>query len=390
MALEFLRTIEPTAKEATDAEETSADESDEEVPSKSAPSKATSKSPAQSEDEAPAHQVASESEPEPESEDEQEEEDEIASNPSSTRDSRSPVVFSQHAGAVAGKSNRSPSPESGSESDNEHKSDSDSSEASLDLKKNQSNHNEIEGEASDGEEAEKVPESSPTLPRHKPTAKPSGPAFDQVNSKKHTTGERDTSTSTQGEIDHQLTSSMYEVRRSPPKSLPSSMRPSLRVGASLQALNSRKATLSSSTVRKPPASQQQTLKEASGSEDESEEESNDSDSDGDEETAKRLASALRRSSQQRTKPEAEPVGSGSDSDDAGSSSNSDADADEDEDLKQMRDEVAAKIADGSGLLDSQKSSGSSVKSPRVWQDSQLKEKKRDKYISGQTFSQPSL
>ena len=393
LALEFLKSIEPPAKKPTDVEVSSGGDSDEDIPSKSAPSKAASKSPDESEDEAPARQVISESE----SKDEQEEDDEIASNPSSTRDSRSPVVFSQHeGGAEAAKSNRSASPDSASDSEDEHQSETESvdSEDSAASDKIQHNADESEDEASDAEDAEvQVPDCSPTLPRHKPTAKPSGPTFDQVNSKNHTIEERDTSTSTQGEIDQQLTSSMYEVRRSPPKPVPSS-RPSLKIGASLQALNSRKAAPSStSTMRNVP--QQQTLKEASGSEDESEEESNedssDEDSEDDEATAKRLASARSRSSQQKNKPKPEPADSDSESNDSGSSTDSDSDAEEEEDAKtQMRNDLAAQIASMGGL-DSQKSEVS-VASPKVVRDSQPKEKekKRDRWISGQKFSQPGL
>ena len=394
MALEFLKSVAPPAKKTPDAEVSSDDDSDDNNLTKSAASKIDSERHAESNDASPARKVASDYE----SEDEQEQDDEIASNPSSSRDSRSPVVFSQHEGDPApAQSNRSTSPESMTDSEDEHEpdSESDNSEHSDSLEKNQDIEEESDDEAPDEENAKvQVPDSSPTLPRHKPTAKAAGPTPEhQVNSKNHTI-ERDTSTSTQGEIDQQLTSSMYEVRRSPhstPKPIPSSSmaRPSLKVGASLQALNSRKATLGSSTTRNgPQASQQQSLKEASRSEDESDEDSDDSstssdeDSEDDEATARRLASALSRSSQQKSKPE--PADSDSESDASGT----DSEVEREKHREQMRNDLAKQIAGLSGL-DSQKSD--SLPGPKVVEKAKPKEeKKKDKWWSGYKFSQPSL
>lgn len=363
------RSVEPPNEESDDAEESSDEESDDDVPSKFDASKA-------------ATQSASESESESESEDEQDEaeDDEAASDISSGRDSRSPVTFSQHqAESAAAKIDRSVSPESASGSEDEAERDSSEDD---ETDEESENGDASEDEASDSEEAEvQVPESSPTLPKHKPAVKAT--VNHQVNSKNNTI-ERDTSTSTQGEIDQQLTSSIFEARRpSPASSPPQRAPPTLKVGASLQALNSKKPAFSSSarnstTVK---ASQLQTLKEASGSEDESEEESDEASSDSDEETAKRLSSAFSRSP---NKPKPKPTETDSDS-----STDSDSDAESVDETIKIRNELAAQIK-GVNVMDSQKSTVS-IPSPKIVRGTQeVKPKPKNKYLSGYSFSQPGL
>jgi hypothetical protein len=371
LSVEKSRSVELPTEKPEDAEESSNEESDEDVPSKIDASNATTQS-------------ASESESESEDEADEDEDAEMASNVSSGRDSRSPVTFSQHqAESEAAKQNRSASPESASASEDE--AESDSSEDNDASDKESENHATTEDEASDDEEEAEiqVPESSPTLPRHKPTAKPAGPTVNHHLNSKNNTIERDTSTSTQGEIDQQLTSSIFEVRRpSPASSPPQRAPPALKVGASLMALNSKKPAFSSSakTNNAMKALQLQTLKEASGSEDESEEESDDASSDSDEETARHISSAFSRSP---NKPKPKPVDSDSDS---SADSNSDSEGEVVDTATQIRNELAAQI-ESMRSNDSQKSAVS-IPSPKVRGTQEVKPK--NKYLSGYSFSQPGL
>jgi hypothetical protein len=150
------------------------------------------------------------------------------------------------------------------------------------------------------------------------------------------------------------------------------------------ALNSKKPAFSSSakTSNAVKASQLQTLKEASGSEDESEEESDDdASSDSDEETARHISSAFSRSPN-KAKPK--PVDSDSDS-----SSNSESDSEEEvaDTATQIRNELAAQI-ESMRSNDSQKSTVS-IPSPKVVRGTQ-EVKPKSKYLSGYSFSQPGL
>ncbi|KAF4624200.1 hypothetical protein G7Y89_g13973 [Cudoniella acicularis] len=320
----------PTATSA--AAVLSSDGEEEDIPSKADPEKAAKNAARSRSSRSP----VSKSIPESESEDD----DEIASNRSSMRDSRSPIVFNQHAQqSNPVKSQKVEEPESDSDSED------DDAESADSAQKNDSNDAEEESEeGSDEENTVKAIESSPPLlPPHKRSVKVLGPAASsQVNCKDHTT---DDSADTQEEIAQQLTSSMIEARPSVKSSTPippptsSTSRPILKVGASLQSLNAKKPIFASSMAsngRTQQAASQRTLKEASGSE-ESEEESDDYSSSSDESedlpSKKPVAASQVESSQTKSRKAA----------DSDSDSSSDSDDDSEDERTRMRNELAAQI-----------------------------------------------
>jgi hypothetical protein len=274
-----------------------------------------------------------------ESEDEEIDEDETQSHNSSIRDSRSPVIYSQH-------TNTDPVPvlglplprlESGSEKEDSYKEssgdDSDESEeddkpypkwksTEIEMKPGEEEESEDsesevqDAEMEDNEEEEseeseaesenegtevQVPKSSPPILPAAKTAKVSAPEPSQANhSKASITPEE---LSVQDEIDQQLTSSMYEARsivNSSAVSTSSGIRPAFKVGASLSVLNSAKKPLGSNATKSLTAARSfQSPKtngdEGSDSEEEEEEEEEsdeDSTSSSDDEPNKPIASKV--------------------------------------------------------------------------------------------------
>ncbi|RDL40068.1 uncharacterized protein BP5553_00047 [Venustampulla echinocandica] len=415
------------------AVEISSDDSEEDVPAKVSPAKAAatvlrthSKSPAT---------------PDPASEDEQDDDEEMASNPSSARESRSPVVFSQHPRHFdRTKPQRSTSQESDRDSESEDKtSDSaeesdvahedveDESEEDVEMAEvsegaseeedgaselnDDSGENEETAEVSQGtsdEESEVAEGASSTVPKSSPPVLPvqrhsvvPGPKIsNHPKSKDHIADER---SDTQEEIDQQLTSSMYEARprglSSSPPNAPSSTasRPTIKFGASLQSLNSKKPIFGSSTTNsgvKSSQSLQKTLAHASDSEEESEEESDEDSSSSEEEDnpqTKYVAPASTPASKS-----GRPAHT-SDSDDSDSNDSSDSDSGSSDETTRMRNQLAAQIA---GIDGSIKGSQYSIASPKVMRNStargtgtpntggKTQVKKKDKYVSGYVFSQP--
>lgn len=422
--------------EPNSAVEISSDDSEEDVPAKVSPTKVVAT-------ESPTHRKsppASESA----SEYEQDEDDEMASNPSSARESRSPVVFSQHPRHFnCTKPQLSVSQESDSDSESEGKtndsaeeseasnedveeredeSEEDENAAEEDVEMAEasdavsegaeaSDENEEAAEASTGtsdEESEvaedanvKVPKSSPPiLPVQSQSLQLPGPKpSNHPKSKDHVTDER---SDTQEEIDQQLTSSMYEagprgLSNSPPNA-PSSTasRPTIRFGASLQSLNSAKPIFGSSTTNRGASgsqSLQKTLAQMSDSDEESEEESDDDSSSSEEEDGPRSkhATSAPTAALQKKKP-----GNVSD-DDSDSDDSSDSDSDSPDEAATMREQLAAQIADMDGSI---KGSQYSIASPKALRNSTARgsgaanatskrqPKKKDKYVSGYVFSQP--
>jgi hypothetical protein len=364
------------------------------------------------------------------SEDEEDEidEDETQSRNPSTRDSRSPVVYSQHTktepvpalrlalenrfGKDDGdnKSSKSSSEDSEEEFDEptpkpkskqtEKKSaddeESEDSESEAEAGKAEAQDAEIEDDEEDemseesesvskGEDTEvQVPKSSPPiLPAAKP-AKVSVPKPSQANNSKVSTTPEELST--QDEIDQQLTSSVYEARSALNSSaVPSSsaIRPAFKVGASLSGLNSAKQPLGSkttkpSTTTKRSQQMKVNMDDGSASEEEEEEESDEQSTySSDEEPRKPIATKFATRSQPKAKY----------------SDSSDEDSSESEDEKSTAQKELTAMIEGLANGDSQVS----LPNPKAYRSSTQQEvkkygkkgeKKVDKYTTGYKFSMP--
>lgn len=361
------------------------------------------------------------------SEDEDEEigEDETQSHNSSIRDSRSPVVYSQHAKTESIPALRLPSPqlESNSEKENHEKETSgdDSEEDSLPTPKSkakvaemkdeeeESEHSESEveeskaaaqgvdmkddeveessvesGSESEGEGTEvQVPKSSPPILPTAKSSKVTSPKPSQANNSKDSITSEEMNI--QDEIDQQLTSSVYEARSTVTSSTvpaSSAIRPAIRVGASLSSMNSSKQLLAS-TSTKPltPArgSQPAKVNMDEGSSDSEEEEDSDEEpaSSSDEEPSKPMAAKVATKSQPKV---AYSDSSGEESSES-----------EDEQVKAGKELMAqlANMANGNSQV--------SLPSPKAYRSltqqegkkyGKKGEKKVDKYLTGQKFSMP--
>ncbi len=344
-------------------------------------------------------------EPEPSEDEEEIDEDETQSHNSSTRDSRSPVVFiSQH--AEISKPVQAPSLESESSSDEEDSGEDDEEEEDEPAPKAKPKENEMrndeEAEGSEESESEsedeatkvQVPKSSPSVfPTARP-AKVSAPKPRQANTSKTSITEEEMSA--QDEIDQQLTSSMFEVRSTANSSaVPSSSSirpPQLNYGASLTSLNTKKPLYGSSAAKASTAarsSQASRINLDQGSESESEEESDDdttSSSDEEELTRKPNSRPIATVTAKKSKPAV------SESDDSESSSTDDSSEESVDEETRVRNEVAAQIASmatGNSQINlpSPKSYRSATQEFRG-KEAKKSEKKVDKYVSGQKFSMP--
>ncbi|CAL3962331.1 unnamed protein product [Diplocarpon coronariae] len=340
-------------------------------------------------------------------------EGETQSHNSSSRDSRSPVIFGQHPKSTQPpKALRSASPDSQSSSDSgltdeegEEDSDSGAEDQPTPRGKNQFIDVEFEEDISDydsdaapeededDDEVVEVPNSSPpALPTHKHASKPSPKSAgeSQNNSKDSSSDEGH---NTQDELDQQLTSSLYEAcSKIPASSTPiypptSSLapRPAMKVGVSLSSLNRNRSLLGSSQAvqRAVGTSRQRTLQPIDDQDsDESEEESNDGSSDSsDDDDAKTTVHKSRTDSSARGN-----VNSllNTDSD---SNGNTDSDREEDEEQK-IRNELTMEIA-------RLHRSDTGIPSPKMYrtqpndsgkENKVRNEKKRDSFVTGYQFN----
>ncbi|CZT08492.1 uncharacterized protein RCO7_08189 [Rhynchosporium graminicola] len=345
-------------------------------------------------------------------------EDETQSHNSSLRDSRSPVIFSQHpelTDTVKARHSAPPESDSNSESevdddddDDRHEDDSNIEQGSKSTPRNEFLDDEAdEGSSysgSDGEEAEnekdendnsdneeddeedefEVPNSSPpVLPPHKNQASPK-PAG--TNSSKDSLS--DEGHNTQDEIDQQLTSSVYEAYSDIPESSalvypPTSSaapRPSMKIGVSLSSLSKTRSMLAASSAMKPVVSRsgQRALQTMDEESEESEEESdgNSSDSSGPEST--------KPTQKKSNTPLRQTVSSGSDS-------SSDSDSDAEDEQKKIRDELALEIAslnatDNSNSQNPKLNRTSSQQQSSGKERKKTGEKKSDKFLTGYKFN----
>ncbi|KAE9381118.1 hypothetical protein N431DRAFT_358841 [Stipitochalara longipes BDJ] len=331
-------------------------------------------------------------------EEEEVDEDETQSHNSSTRDSRSPVIYSQHTATKPVPNLRLPSPQRKSSSEEED-SDSDSSESTseeddeptpkpkskdvemkdvedgsedseseteapkamaqeVEMKDTEDEDSEESSSDSDDEGTEiQVPKSSPPVLPAAKSAKVSAPQASQSNN----------------------------IRSSANSSaVPSSSatRPTFKVGASLSSMNSSKL-LYGSTPAKPltPARSSQRAKVNMEQESESEEEEeseDDATSSSDEQPSKPVATKV------ATKPQ--PKATKSDSSDSDSS-------DSEDEKTRARNELTAMIAglangESQGSLLSPKAYRSSTQQQEVKKYGKKGEKKVDKWTTGQKFSMP--
>jgi hypothetical protein len=356
--------------------------------------------------------------PEESGDEEEIDEDETQSQNSSTRDSRSPIVFNRIVEtSETAHAQRSEPPEfesnseeeengsASSEGDEDDEQEEDESTPKSKIKEIEMQGGEVEEEQeeeSEGSESEseegtevQVPKSSPPiLPVARFTkvsaAKPSQPN----NSKTSITEEE---MSTQDEIDQQLTSSMFEVRTTVNSSaVPSSSSirpPQLKYGASLTSLNTNKPLYGSIAVKPLSAvrsSQPSRVNLDDDSRSESEEESDDnttSSSDEEEDDkgpkSRPIATATTRKSQ--------PTASGSE-DESENSSNEDSSEESADERTRARNELAAQIAslansDIQVSFPSPKAYKSATQEVRANKVKKV-EKKVDKYVFGQKFSMP--
>jgi hypothetical protein len=364
-------------------------------------------------------------------EDEEIDEDETQSRNSSIRDSRSPVVYSQHMKTEIVPPLRVPSPKalSGSEEEDDNESSSedeeqdneatprpssedvemkdteaeatDESESEADVTKATARADKVEDDKEEGGSSESSSESGdedtevqvlksspPILPASKPV-KLSAPKPSHVNHSK--TSITPKIMSTQEEIDQQLTSSMYEVRSSANSlAVPSSSTirppPSFNAGPSLSKMAAGKQVLGSSAAKSTTAgrsSQPARFNLDPGSDSESEEESEEESEkesrfsdDEDDIPSKSMATVIAKKSHPQAKY---------------SESSSDEESSEDE-ATRTRKELMKKIAhmaNGSSQI--------SLPSPKPYKTSTQQEmkhemkgkKKIDKYLVGQKFRQPA-
>ncbi|KAH6709180.1 hypothetical protein BKA61DRAFT_114809 [Leptodontidium sp. MPI-SDFR-AT-0119] len=399
------KSVEPAPKEQSN-DEASSEESEEDIRSRPSPRKQRQSNPATK----PAIDADSSDDDEEIEPAKEIDEDETQSHNSSPRDSRSPVIFSQHPRSTDTiKARQSPPPESDSglesEADDEDdegqaEGDSDAEDEPKSTPRNiflddeaedgsSSSGSEDEEETEDEEEDDaevEVPNSSPpVLPPHKhqASARPVG-----LNSSKESLS--DEGHNTQDEIDQQLTSSLYEAHSIVPASSaliypPTSSaapRPSKKIGVSLSSLNKNKSMLATSSAVKPVMSRngQRTLQSIIDDEDseESEEESADDSSDLSDFEAKKPTQTAK-SLARRDIP--------SDSD---SSGNSDSDSEDDE-QKKIRDELALEIAglkgsDSSNLLSPKLYKTSTQQQETSKERKKKAEKKTDKFLTGYKFN----
>lgn len=270
-----------------------------------------------------------------------------------------------------------------------------------------------DAESEDEEEtkpATRVPKSSPPVPAARtPETKTSITKL--KNSKEFSRTDR---SNTQDQVDHQLTSSMYEVRSSqsntPTPKPPASTQarpPSIRFGASLTNLHQKRLSLGgSSQIKTPIGRTGQLQSKLSQTGDDEDSESSDEDSDADSSdgdipakapaaTQAGVAGSWASSALQPTKPKDKD----SNDDDESDNDSPDDSADEkDEEAQRSRagDELAAQVA---ALQSSPYSNKRTLSSPKKFifgtqQERTPKAKvktygvKRDKYTYGHSFSQP--
>jgi len=222
---------------------------------------------------------------------------------SEARSPRSPVTFNQHTSPEL--PSLAPLSRSAKVIEEETQSDSDSDSSSGKEDEDEDSSSSEEEEESDNEAQDttiQVPQSSPELPRLKQDTKPSSQSQESVpktvsqpsqnQRKTPTPTPSDDSFNTQDEVDFQLTSSMLEVRPSPPsqfravRSTPippprSTPRQAFSQGASLIAMSQSKTLLGSSSQvngTKPKVAGPPKLHEA---EEDSESEESDEESDSD-------------------------------------------------------------------------------------------------------------
>jgi hypothetical protein len=400
-------------------------DSEEDIPAKVDPTK-SAKPHSQSLRPALPATVATKPEVSKSEEEEEIDEDETQSHNSSTRDSRSPVIYSQHTTTKSVPNLRLPSPQRESRPEKE-SSDSDSSESSSDdeeeddeptpkPKAKDVEMNDADEESEDSEsdaDAQKavtqdvqmkdakeedsvdsdsesesegievqIPKSSPPIVPATKSAKVSAPKPSQANNSKASITPEELST--QDEIDQQLTSSVYEVLSTANSSaVPSSsaIRPTFKVGASLSSMNSSKLLYKSTPVKPltPARSSQPTkVNMDQGSDSEEEEESDENSTfSSDEEPSKPTATKIAIKSQPKaTYPDS-----------------SDSDSSESDDEKGARNELTAMIANlanGNSQVSvpSPKAYRSSTQQQEVKKYGKKGEKKVDKWTTGQKFSMP--
>jgi len=350
------------------------------------------------------------------SEESVEDNEEIQSQNTSTRDSRSPVVFSSSKAERRGTTTikiekRSPSPESESESEDggeevssesgeEQDKDRDATvKSSVNAIEDVDMQSEFSSDEDEEEEAEiQIPKSSPppSLPALKSAIKPT------VNSRNTESGinpkgnnskdsNSDSGQDTQDEVDQQLTSSLFEVlhpsssaiRSSAITSSSTATRPKFGLGASLSSLNANKPLFGSQGL-KPTSSRPQLKELDEDEEEESEEESEDDESSDDEEAPKQAALKQDTPSKDTKKTQ----DSGSDSFSA-SDTSSDSESEEDDDPeKTIAENIRNELSQSIKGLESSGFGGinSSTPSKRPGTDSSQSSAKRvDKSVSRHVF-----
>lgn len=382
------KSAEPEPKQPTDVE-VSSDDSEEDIPSRPSPKKQPLglRYPENS------NVIATPDEEEDSSDDggvepaKEIDEDETQSQNTSPRDSRSPVIFSQHprsTDTVRAYNSEPHRSDSGSESEADDEDDEDQDDEDSDIEKeprstprnkfvddeaedgssNSGSEDDEDAEAGDEDEDEEVevevPNSSPpVLPPHRHQASPQPAGLNSTHST--------------------IPASSAIVYPPTSSAVP---RPAMKVGVSLSSLSKSKSMLATSSAIKPVAgrSGQRTLQamDDDGSE-ESEEESDDDSSDDSELEAPK--------STQMAKTPARR----DDSSDSDSSGNSNSDSEGEEARKKIRDELALQIAGVKGNenlnLLSPKLYKTSTQQQDTGKDRKKKaEKKTDKYVSGYHFN----
>ncbi|KAK0126498.1 hypothetical protein ONS95_008095 [Cadophora gregata] len=388
-AKEKSKSAEPEPKQPTEVE-ISSDDSEEDIPSRPTPKKQPLglRSP---EKPKTAETLATEeglSDDEDVETDRAVDEDETQSHNSSLRDSRSPVIFSQHPKSTDTIKARNSQPlesdsDSASEANGDDDEDQDEEDSEVEDEPRSTPRNKfVDDEAEDGEsisgseddeDAEEVDEdadddeaevdvpnsSPPVLPAHKPQVSPKPAGINSTHS----------------------TIPPSSALVYPPTSS-AAPRPAMKVGVSLSSLSKSKSMLATSSSIKPVVgrSGQRTLQTMYDEEsEESEEESDEDSSDVSEfeapKPSQKAKSATRRDS----------------SSDSDSSGNSDSDSEGEKARKKIRDELALQIAGVKG------DENLNLLSPRLYKTSTQQqetskerkkkaEKKTDKYVSGYRFN----
>lgn len=317
-------------------------------------------------------------------------EDETQSHDS--RESRSPVVFTQHpnlAESIVPRRSASLDSYDGSEfqldADEQDQDDSDMEDnrtprARIPPMTDEAGEAEDSDAAAGKEEEEDEgderaedhdPHSSPVLPPHKYIVKASSKPVEQALSNcKDSSSE---GYNTQDEIDQQLTSSLYEARSKTPASSaivypPTSSlasKPSLKVGVSLTSMSRNKSMLATSSAIQPQKGRRsgpRALLQANGEDSEDSEEESNSDSSG---SSDAETQAVGQSTKFKASAQAAVY--------SDSESNSDSEDEEERQARKARDELSKEIA---GL----KKSDNGISSPRMYrtgtqQQSAVKENK---------------